>query len=1098
MCRKFFILTSLALVLALVGTNVVFGGTVIERRVNKSSDDNEEKDPAGDAEGVDSTDIEMPYEDEGTPPSDPMIVAMRWEDITIPKGADIIEAYIEFEVDETKNGSDFVSLIIEGELSPDAATFAGTDSEIANRPRTTTKVVWDPVAWTATSQKDQTSNVAAVIEEIVNQDGWRGGNALVLIIGDNPDNPSKGIRCAEAFDGESANAPLLHIEFASKYAFDPSPSDGVLHEDMWASLGWEAGQTAVTHDVYLSDNFDDVNDRTPAAFRGNQALPFLTVGFIGFPYPDGLVPGTTYYWAVDEVEADGATKYEGPVWSFSIPSKKAYDPSPRDGAKAVDPDDATLSWTPGFGAKLHSVYFGDDLDTVTNAVGAPPLGATTYSPGTLEKDKMYYWRVDEFNPPELVKGDVWSFRTLPDIVITDPDMIGWWKFDYVSGNTVIDWSGYGNDGTLGGDPKLVEGAIDLGLDLDGNDYVSIDSAADDLTSRDFTISAWIKTIQSGEGNVFASNTGGSHVLLFGVDNGNVYVDDGPSTDWPPAVNDNQWHMITLVQSGTTIKLYTDGVEVASIATTIDVTAETRWSIGQEWDSSPSDFYTGAVDDARMYNRALTADEVVELMRGDPLVAWNPKPGNNTAIDVEQAKQPLSWSAGDNASQHDVYFGTDRDALDLADTSTADVYRGRQAGTSYSPPEGLPWGTGPYYWRIDEINADGSVSAGSIWSFSVADYLIVEDFESYDNTDPPQGEAGNRIFDKWIDGYDVPGNGAQAGNLFPPYAETTIVHSGGQSMPMFYTNTGGVMNSEAVLTVSSLRNWTLHDVGALSIRFRGNPASVGSFTEGPVGTVTMTGSGTDIWDNADEFHYAYKMLSGAGSIIARVNSVTNTNGWAKAGVMIRETLDPGSTHAFLCVTPGQGVSFQRRVDVDATSSSDTEAGITAPHWVKLERDVAGYFTASHSTNGSNWIPVSGAISERILMNTSVYIGLALTSHNAGATCEAKFSNVSTTGNVTGMWTNQDIGIASNAAEPMYVSVANATGAPAVVAHPDPAAATIDTWTEWIIPLQEFADKGINLANIDKIAVGLGAQSGQAAAGGSGAVFFDDFRLYRLAP
>ncbi|UCF17495.1 MAG: hypothetical protein JSW59_08530, partial [Phycisphaerales bacterium] len=216
------------------------------------------------------------------------------------------------------------------------------------------------------------------------------------------------------------------------------------------------------------------------------------------------------------------------------------------------------------------------------------------------------------------------------------------------------------------------------------------------------------------------------------------------------------------------------------------------------------------------------------------------------------------------------------------------------------------------------------------------------------------------------------------------------------------------------------------------------------------------------------------------------------------VMIRETLDPGSPHAFLCVTPGQGVSFQRRYDPDASSSSDTEAGITAPHWVKLERDVAGNFTASHSTNGSTWVPVAGAIPDRILMSTSVYVGLALTSHNAAATCEAKFSNVSTTGNVTGQWTNQDIGIASNAAEPLYVSVANASGAPAVVAHPDPAAATIDVWTEWVIPLQEFADKGIDLTNIDKIAVGLGSQSGQAAAGGSGKMYFDDFRLYRIAP
>jgi hypothetical protein len=82
--------------------------------------------------------------------------------------------------------------------------------------------------------------------------------------------------------------------------------------------------------------------------------------------------------------------------------------------------------------------------------------------------------------------------------------------------------------------------------------------------------------------------------------------------------------------------------------------------------------------------------------------------------------------------------------------------------------------------------------------------------------------------------------------------------------------------------------------------------------------------------------------------------------------------------------------------------------------------------------------------------------------------------------------------------MYVSLANANGAPAVVANPDPAAATTDVWTEWVIPLQEFADKGVNLTNVDKIAIGLGSQSGQAAAGGSGTVYIDDIRLNRLAP
>jgi hypothetical protein len=261
---------------------------------------------------------------------------------------------------------------------------------------------------------------------------------------------------------------------------------------------------------------------------------------------------------------------------------------------------------------------------------------------------------------------------------------------------------------------------------------------------------------------------------------------------------------------------------------------------------------------------------------------------------------------------------------------------------------------------------------------------------------------------------------------------------------------------------------------------------------------MTASGTDIWDTADEFHFAYKSLSGTGSIVARVNSVQNTHAWAKAGVMIRETLDPGSRHAFACITPGNGVSSQARIDTDNASISDNQTGPTAPYWIKLERDVAGNFSVSHSANGTSWSPVQGAIPNRVIMSVNVYIGLAVTSHNANAVCEAVFSNVTTTGNVSGQWAHQDIGIASNAAEPLYVAISNAAGAPAIVAHDDPAAVTIDTWTEWVIPLQAFADQGINLTNVDKIAIGLGYKGNAAAAGGSGTMFFDDIGLYRPEP
>ena len=132
-----------------------------------------------------------------------------------------------------------------------------------------------------------------------------------------------------------------------------------------------------------------------------------------------------------------------------------------------------------------------------------------------------------------------------------------------------------------------------------------------------------------------------------------------------------------------------------------------------------------------------------------------------------------------------------------------------------------------------------------------------------------------------------------------------------------------------------------------------------------------------------------------------------------------------------------------------------------------------------------------------MAANIYIGLAVTSHNAGLTCQAVFTNVSTTGNVGGQWINQDIGIESNDAEPLYVAVSNSTGTPAVVVHDDPAASTIDTWTEWVISLQILADQGIDLTNVDGLAIGIGTQ-GTTIPGGSGKVLVDDIRLTQPAP
>jgi len=193
----------------------------------------------------------------------------------------------------------------------------------------------------------------------------------------------------------------------------PKPANGAIHADTWITLSWRPGDFAVSHDLYLGDNFSDVNEATKESdlFRGNLTDTFIIAGFFGYPYPDGLVPGTTYYWRIDEVnESEPNSPWKGDVWSFSIPPRTAYNPNPADGAEFVELD-TSLSWTAGFGAKLHTVYFGDNFEDVNNATGGTSQGPVTYKPGTLELEKVYYWRVDEFDVASIYKGDIWSFTT---------------------------------------------------------------------------------------------------------------------------------------------------------------------------------------------------------------------------------------------------------------------------------------------------------------------------------------------------------------------------------------------------------------------------------------------------------------------------------------------------------------------------------------------------------------------------------------------------------------------------------------------------------------------------------------------------------------
>jgi hypothetical protein len=193
-----------------------------------------------------------------------------------------------------------------------------------------------------------------------------------------------------------------------------------------------------------------------------------------------------------------------------------------------------------------------------------------------------------------------------------------------------------------------------------------------------------------------------------------------------------------------------------------------------------------------------------------------------------------------------------------------------------------------------------------------------------------------------------------------------------------------LNTSVFSDVSLVRGgWNDNDIGS--------PAFGGSADyDAPSDTYTINGNGADIWGNSDQFNFASTTMTGDGSAIAYVDSITNTNAWAKAGVMIRNDSSAGSVFAALLVSPTSGITFEWRSTVGGTTSQEVNVSIAAPVGLKLTR-AGSTFTAYYSTDGINWIAIGP--SQTVAMNAAALAGLAVTSHNTGALCTATFSSVS---------------------------------------------------------------------------------------------------------
>jgi Tol biopolymer transport system component len=725
----------------------------------------------------------------------------------------------------------------------------------------------------------------------------------------------------------------------------------------------------------------------------------------------------------------------------------AFDPVPH--ALEV-PREVVLSWPSIDSAQVYDVYLGISSEDVSRADRSDPQGvlvsqgqtATTYDPpGSLEFGRTYYWRIDVVGEDATVqKGAVLKFTTE--------------AFAYPITTNIIA-TAYSSQPGMG-----PENTID-GSGLDENEGHSTDGNAMWLSKN--TGPHWIqfafdKVYALHELWVWNSNQVIEPILGFGAKTVKVeYSVDGATwttLDYMPefarAPGESGYKPNTTVGFGGASAKY------------VKLTIEANWGgLAQ----------TGLAE-VRFFSI--------------PVYASQPTPA--TGRKGMGADTILTWRAGRQAAQHRVYLGTEEQAVTSGEALIATV-----SDTRFDPGP-LNLGT-VYYWRIDEVNEAVTPSArqGEVWSFTTKEYSIVDDFESY--TD----DEGSRIYESWLDGLTNGDGGSQVGYDTSPFTERMVVHGGRQSMPVHYNNAALPFVSEAQRMFSPVQDWTVNGVDTLALWFRGNPIA---FQERAGGGIQISGGGADIWGNSDQFRFAYKHLKGDGSIVAKVHNLTDSNIWAKAGVMIRGSLDAASTYAFMTPTPEGRRAFQNRSTGGGTAkSAHSDLGVIClPLWLKVERKGSN-FTGYYSQDGKNWTlcqpdatatPLSDSTNpSRIMMTDDVYIGLAVTSHNVSMPAIAEFSDVSFTGAVTGDWQVEAIGVEqpSNDPAPLYVAIEDDAGKVKTITHPDPAAVLAIAWQQWLIPLSDLTSAGVRLTSVKKMSIGIGDPS-HPTAGGAGVIYIDD--------
>lgn len=722
-------------------------------------------------------------------------------------------------------------------------------------------------------------------------------------------------------------------------------------------------------------------------YRNGGATPLVSVP--GTSYADtGLTANTAYTYRVSAYDAAGnESDPSSPgvsVTTLDIPPPDGINPTQPTalGANAVSSSRIDLSWTAstdagGSGLAGYQIFRNGGA----TPVNASPVTGTTYADNGLSPNTAYSYQVRAIdgagNVSTLSNGA--NATTLPPASWSNLDIGAVAAAGSMADNGAsVSVTGSGADiwktadefhyayRTLSGDGEIIARVTSL-TNTDPNAKAGV-MLRETLTANARFALMMMTPGANGGAFQYRTSTGGSA----GPSGSNDLVSTLP-----------RW--VRLVRAGNVVSGYIspDGV---------------NWALrsSASFTALPATVYVGlAVTSHKDGTLATGVFDNVSIVASAPDNAAPSVPQNLAGSPASTSRIDLTWSAstdtgGSGLAGYRIYRNG-------SDTPLASV-----AGTSYSDTA-LAANT-TYTYRVAAYDSAGNESAQS-----GPVPVTTPGVPPTDSTPPTIPTAlgatavsSSRIDLSWTGSTDTGGSGVSGYRIYRNGGGTPLTTVSGTSYSdlglapntsySFQVSAVDVAGNESLLSTSAgattppsgTSAWSSQDIGAV--------AATGSFADNG-NSLSVTGSGADIWSSADEFHFAYRTLVGDGELIARVTSLTNTNADAKAGVMVRESLAANSRFGLMLMTPGsRGAAFQRRSATGGSAgpSNSVDNVSTLPRWVRIVRsgnEVAGYL----SPDGLTWTLRSSVTLTGL--PTTVYIGLAVTSHNDGTLATGVFDNVS---------------------------------------------------------------------------------------------------------